>query len=271
MENLICLNSNTYHGYSLEEAVRGAAKAGYRYIELAAVRGYTEHLKWEMSDEELNAAKALLAENGITCIALAAHSNLMTDEGVASFERSIELAAKMGARYIVTATGETHGDHDVIEEDEKLLAVLRPLVKACEAKGIALVIETHGNNYATGQDLKALTSKLGSDFLAVNYDTANVIFYGNTPPYEDLEQSADAVKFIHLKDKLGHNQEWNFPAVGHGNLDFARIFGILQATGCTAPLSVEVEFTPAGPADLAEVDQAVLDSFNSIQRLLSTQ
>jgi L-ribulose-5-phosphate 3-epimerase len=269
VDNLICLNSNTYHGFSLDEAVRGAAKAGFQYIELAAVRGYTEHLRHEMTDAEIAEVKALLKEHGIECIALAGHSNLMNEEGVLTFKQNIELAGRMGCKYIVTATGDAHNDHDEIEDDQVLLEFLRPLIAECEKNAVILVIETHGNNYATGSILKSLTDKMNSPYLAVNYDTANVIFYGNVMPYEDLRQAADAVKYIHLKDKLGENQEWNFPAIGKGYLDFTKLFDILHTTECTAPLSVEIEFTAAGPSGLEEVDQAVNDSFACIQRLKS--
>ncbi|GEM_PF-6055957 len=34
MNNPICLNSNTYHGFTLEEAVEGAHRVGIKLIEL---------------------------------------------------------------------------------------------------------------------------------------------------------------------------------------------------------------------------------------------
>lgn len=268
MKNLVTLNSNTYHGFSLDEAIAGTAKAGFRYIELAAVRGYTEHVSSDMSDEQLQEVKSKLKAHGLECIALAGHSNLMSSEGIESFTQNIGLAKRMGCKYIVTATGDAHNDHDEIEDELILVSRLKPLLELCKEVGIMLVIETHGNNYATGKAVKSLVQRVGSPYLGVNYDTANVIFYGNTMPYEDLQASADAVKYIHLKDKDGSAQEWNFPAIGQGTLDFSRIFNILRDTGCTAPLSVEIEFTAAGPANLEQVDQAVTESFRAIERVL---
>jgi L-ribulose-5-phosphate 3-epimerase len=269
VKNLVTLNSNTYHGFSLDEAINGTAKAGFRYIELAAVRGYTEHLSSDMSDKQLVEVKAKLQAHGLECIALAGHSNLMSSEGIESFAQNIGLAKRMGCKFIITATGEAHDDHDEIEDDAALATNLKPLLQLCEESGIMLVIETHGNNYATGQAVKSLVNNIGSPFLGINYDTANVIFYGNVLPYEDLEASADEVKFIHLKDKRGAMKEWDFPAIGQGTLDFARIFSILHDAGCTAPLSVEIEFTSAGPANLAEVDEAVAESYRAIEQVRS--
>lgn len=36
-----------YHTYSLEEALEGIAAAGFHYVELSAVRGWTEHVPLE--------------------------------------------------------------------------------------------------------------------------------------------------------------------------------------------------------------------------------
>ena len=34
MKRIIAINSNTYHGFSIEEAIAGIADAGFHYIEL---------------------------------------------------------------------------------------------------------------------------------------------------------------------------------------------------------------------------------------------
>ncbi len=38
MQHIIAVNSNCYHGYSIEEAIEGISAAGFRYIELTATR-----------------------------------------------------------------------------------------------------------------------------------------------------------------------------------------------------------------------------------------
>jgi len=267
MDNALCLNSNTYHGFELADAVAGARAAGLEFIEIAAVRGHTEHLRADMSDDELASALQLLRENGIRPLGLSGHANIMTEEGRASFRQNIELAERIGASYIVTGTGDTHDDEDVIEDEAALVDILRDLTAYAAERGIRVALETHGNNYGTGASIRDLATKVGSDDFGVNYDTANVIFYGDVYPYDDLEQSADRVLGIHLKDKAGEPREWNFPAIGDGDLDFGRIFDILRRTACIAPLSIEIEFTAEGPASLDEVHAAVARSVATIAAL----
>lgn len=263
----LTINSNTYHGFSLEKAVIGASKAGFKQIELAAVKDHTAHVLPDMSRKQLEEIKSLLRLNGMTCVGIGAHSNVMTEEGRENLLRSIGLATEFDCKYLITATGDAHDDTDVIEDEEGLERNLEPIIKECEKRNKRLLIETHGNNYATGVSLKKLAKKL-KNRVKINYDTANVLFYANVLPYEDLEASIDYVEFIHLKDKLGSYHEWNFPTIGDGFLDFPRVFHTLNQANYKGPISVEIEFTPSGPSNLDEVNDSVLRSFNYLSKIL---
>ena len=63
--------------------------------------------------------------------------------------------------------------------------------------------------------------------MAVNYDTANALFYGNVDLAQDLDESMDAIRYVHLKDKGGERTVWDFPALGKGWIDFPH--GLRQA------------------------------------------
>lgn len=43
-KRIIGVNSNCYHGYSIEDALEGIAAAGFHYVELTATKGWTEHV-----------------------------------------------------------------------------------------------------------------------------------------------------------------------------------------------------------------------------------
>ncbi|GEL77665.1 sugar phosphate isomerase/epimerase family protein [Tenuibacillus multivorans] len=263
----LAINSNTYHGYSLEDAVKGASKAGFTQIEISAVRDHTSHVSHDMSKEQLNEVKELLNTFGMRCIGVSAHSNVMTEAGITELLDSIDLSVEFDCKYVVTATGDSHGDADVIDDVAVLAKNLEPVIEKCERLNKTLVIETHGNNFATGVSVKKLAQTL-NDRVKVTYDTGNVIFYGNELPYEDLESSVDYIEFIHLKDKLGKNNEWYFPAIGDGNIDFKKLFNILKKADYDGPISVEIEFTPDGPKNLEEVNGCVKRSFNYLSQIL---
>lgn len=269
MKNPVCLNSNTYHGYSIEDAVAGAHAAGVHHIEIAAVRGWTEHARHEMTDQEVADLLTLLADHEIEAIGMCGHTNILTEEGRADFISNLDLAVRLGVGYVVTSTGETHDDDTVIEDDAELVAILRELGDAAAQRGLKLTIETHGNNYGSGVAVAELLRKVDHPALGITYDTANVIFYGGVGPYDDLRDSVTSVTSIHLKDKAGAPTEWNFPAVGSGDTDFDTTFTILAEAGNLAPLSIEVEFTPEGPGSLQAVHDALAASADATRQLLS--
>ncbi len=268
MQYPACLNSNTYKGFSLEDAVLGAEQAGIRLIEISAVEG-CQHVSPEISDTEIAKLREYLAEHGLEAVALGGHANLTAPDGRELFLRNLELGARLGVSYVVTGTGDRHDDATTIEDEADFVRTIQSLAEAAADAGVTMALETHGANYATGAQLLKLLGRVGSPQLAINYDTGNTIFYGNTDPYGDLAACLDRVVGIHLKDKTGERDEWNFPAVGDGDTDFGRVAHILNnhAGDGTIPLSIEVEFTPAGPAGLSQVHEAVRTSVDTIRSL----
>ncbi|WP_245976694.1 sugar phosphate isomerase/epimerase family protein [Oceanobacillus arenosus] len=101
MFHQLAINSNTYHGFSLEDAVKGANEAGFTQIELAAVKGHTAHVLPDMSEDELQEIKILLNEYGMTCVGIGSHSNLMREEGITNLIKSIDLATFFDCQYVL--------------------------------------------------------------------------------------------------------------------------------------------------------------------------
>ncbi len=260
MDRIIAVNSNCYHGYSIEEAIDGIAAAGFRYIELTATKGWTEHVFPSQSFEYLLSVKDKLDAAGLVPFAMSGHCNLMDTERIGDFVKNIRLAAFFGCDYIVSSIGEAHLKDNAVADNETVAGYIRALVPYLEQFDLMLVLETHGKEHGTGKVLSEIVKLVGSERVKVNFDTANVVFYGRVNPCDDLKNCIDDVAYVHLKDKAGADDAWDFPAVGKGRIDFPNIFAQLEAAGNDAPLSIEIEFTAVGPKDLAEVNQAVLDS-----------
>ena len=53
MPDRLAVSTNTYHSYSLEEALEGIAAAGFRSVELSSVPGWTEHVPRNATDADL--------------------------------------------------------------------------------------------------------------------------------------------------------------------------------------------------------------------------
>lgn len=266
MERIIAVNSNCYHGFSIEEAIRGIRAAGFRYIELTATKGWTEHVFPNMPFERLLAVEDELEAAGLTPFAMSGHCNLMDTARIDDFVKNMRLAAFFGCRYIVSSIGEAHLKDNATADNASVAEHLRALLPMLEKYGLTLVLETHGKDHGTGAVLAQIVALVNSPRVKINYDTANVIFYGNVDPCEDLAACVSDVAYLHLKDKAGERTAWDFPALGKGYVDFPKLFGVLDKADNQSPFSIEIEFTQAGPKNLAEVDQAVKDSADYLRR-----
>jgi len=259
MDRIIAVNSNCYHGYSIEEAIAGIKAAGFKYIELTATKGWTEHVFPNQSFERLLEVKDLLDEAGLIPFAMSGHTNLMDTERIPDFVKNIRLAHFFGARYIVSSIGEAHLKDNAVASIEVVAEHIKGFLPYLEKYDMILVLEVHGD-HGTGVILKEICDLVGSHRVLVNYDTANAIFYGDVDVVQDVSACIDKLGYIHLKEKAGGRKEWDFPALGKGYVPFPEVFGLLEQAGNDSPFSIEIEFTAAGPRDLAEIDQAVLDS-----------
>ncbi len=266
MKRIIAVNSNGYHGYTIEEAIDGISAAGFHYIELTATKGWTEHVFPTMSFAYLYTVKDRLKQAGLVPFSMSGHCNLMDQERIGDFLANIRLAAFFGCNYIVSSIGEAHLKDRAVASNEEVAKHICNLLPYLEEYGLTLVLETHGE-HSTGKIIKSIVDLVASPRVLVNYDTANVIFYGDVDPLADIPTCIDKIGYMHLKDKAGGHREWNFPALGQGHVDFPAIFGMLDKAGNSCPWSIEIEFTQAGPRDLAEVNSAVQASYNYLKNL----
>ena len=255
-KRIIAVNSNCYHGYSIEEAIAGIRRAGFHYIELTATKGWTEHVFPDMPFERLLAIQDELEAAQLRPFAMSGHCNLMDPERIPDFVKNIRL----GCDYIVSSIGEAHLKDNAVADNRTVAESIRALVPHLERYRLTLVLETHGHDHGTGAVLSDIVRMVGSERVKINYDTANVVFYGGVDPVADLRACVSDVAYLHLKDKAGAADVWDFPALGKGWVDFPGVFGVLEEAGNVSPFSIEIEFTQAGPKNLAEIDQAVQDS-----------
>jgi sugar phosphate isomerase/epimerase len=207
-----------------------------------------------------------MADLNLTPIGLTGHCNLLDQQRLDDFRKNIVLAAGLGCQFIVSSTGEAHFGKDEKIADDVLVENIKSLLPDLKKAGLTLALEVHGE-YGTGSSLRQVVEKVASDLVGVAYDTGNAMFYGGKKCHEEIRTCADIVKYVHLKDKIGGIKEWNFPAVGKGELRLEEFMDYLENNGYKGPYSVEIEYTEnftmnvkkSGDIDIA--NQAAKDSF----------
>jgi L-ribulose-5-phosphate 3-epimerase len=248
---MLAAHTNSYHSYSFEQALAGSAEAGYRWVELSAVPGWTEHVDVSRDGAEV---RARLEHFGLAAASISGHSDLTTPGGLEHGLAVVRWAQSFGVPIVNTAIG---GHAHVQESEAAFLANIGTLADAAAAAGLVVALEIHGDLMATGLLAAALLDRLGHPAVKVNYDTANVEHYGGVSAVEDLPAIADRVANVHLKDMRGGKGDWDFPAIGEGHVDFGAVLEILRAAGYDGPYAVEVEFTGEPWPPLDEVTAAM--------------
>lgn len=266
MNRIIAVNSNCYHGYSIEEALKGIHDAGFQYVELTATKGWTEHVFPSMSFEYLDSLKGLMKQLDIIPFSMSGHCNLMDKERLQDFVKNIKLARFMGCDYIVSSVGEAHLEDKEITNNEHLAENIKSIIPHLEENNLTLVLELHGD-HCNATILKEIVDLVNHPRVLINYDTANAIFYGDVNPVDDIDICMSSIGYMHLKDKKGATREWDFPALGKGTIDFPVILEKLETAHNQCPLSIEIEFTQAGPKNLEEINTAVKDSYDYLKLL----
>ena len=241
------------------EHLRGIAAAGFRYVELSAVPGWTEHVDLDTPPEEI---RRKVDRYGLEAVSLSAHSDLTTPEGVEHGIKAVRWAAEYGIPVVNTAVG---GHQSADENEAAFLGEIGRLADAAEEAGVKVGLEIHGDIMASSDVTLQLLDKIGRDSIGVNYDTANVEFYSGDRAVDDLPKIVDRLVHVHLKDTVGGKGNWNFPAIGDGTVDFGRVLQILRDGGYSGPFAVELEFQGEPWPPLEEVDDAMRRSYEQLR------
>lgn len=261
MQNPLAGHTNSYHTYSHDEALAGIAAAGYRYVELSAVPGWTEHVDLSTPPE---ATREKLESYGLEAVSLSGHSDLTTADGLAHGIAAVNWAAAYGLTIVNSAVG---GHQSADENESAFLENVGALADAADAAGVVVALEIHGDIMASSDVTIPLIEKIGRDSIKVNYDTANVEYYSGEKAVDDLPKITSHLAHFHIKETTGGKGNWNFPALGDGTVDFARVLEILDAAGYAGPISVEIEFEGEPWPPLEEVTEAMRRSREHLRSL----
>jgi len=259
--NPLAGHTNSYHTYSHDEALEGIAAAGFKYVELTAVPGWTEHVDVDADKGEL---RKKLQSYGLEPVSISGHSDLTTKEGLEHGIKVVRWAGEYGIPIVNTAVG---GHQSADESEAGFLANIGKLSDEAEKAGVVIGLEIHGDIMASGVITLPLLEKVGRDNVKINYDTANVEHYSGERAIDDLPQVADQIVHVHLKETTGGKNNWNFPAIGNGVVDFGEVHRILADAGYTGPYSVELEFSGEPWPPLEEVHAAMKQSYEQLKSL----
>ncbi|MBR4072674.1 MAG: sugar phosphate isomerase/epimerase, partial [Clostridia bacterium] len=118
---------------------------------------------------------------------------------------------------------------------------IRTVAKHLESNGQYLLFETGQETPVT---MLRCFEKVGTDNLAINLDTANLILYGKANPVDALDVFGKYVRNMHAKDGFyptnGHDLGRE-TRLGDGKVDFKALFAKLNELGFESYVTIERE------------------------------
>lgn len=246
-----------------EEAARLSVDAGYRYIEpfvhAPASLRLNSHLAVEFASEyhHLNTAQvdrvqtiSLMQRLDLSFCAFDAHSSLLLPQvGAPYVIAAIDFAAEVNCPIVMSDEGPVPTEWmDLNRAFDLMCLTLERIVAHAQEHGVQFAIELHNALTTQSRFLKLLLQRFGPQDLGINFDTGNSFLAGNDP-LELLDQIADRVVHVHVKDipesmlHLRGNVTGTRVGVaaGDGVVDLAGILSRLHAENYQGVLSVECD------------------------------
>jgi sugar phosphate isomerase/epimerase len=254
------------HRRPLADALRVLARQGFRSVELTTAPPHLFTPAFGPYERrELARELAVLGLEVVSVNPSFADLNLISTnpEIRAVTERQlrseIELAADLGARYVVVIPGRRHALAPAPEA--AAAAVLdeglgRLRSRAAELDVIITLENSPYGYLGTAAELAEIVDRWESPHLRITYDVANALAIED--PAEGVRQAGRHLALAHVSDAW--RSRWAHTSVGRGDVDFAAFAGALRQAGFAGPTVYELvdgeDPEPRLPADLAALQQA---------------
>jgi sugar phosphate isomerase/epimerase len=240
------------------DCMRHLADQGFRSFELMMFPGHV----WPgvASSSERNELAAFISRNNLRLTTLnqpnidlnvGAAVPEMREYSVTALERTIMLAADLGAEGVIVGPGKANpllpASYDTMRS--RLFAALDRFTRLADRLGVQVLLENMPVGFVCrAEDLMTLLTDYGSDRIGIVYDVANGAFIG-----EDFDEAVrimgNRFRFIHLSDTPKESCKHD-PIIEQGIVRFREIGQTLRDIGHAEPLIVEV----VSPAETADAD-----------------
>jgi sugar phosphate isomerase/epimerase len=261
--------SVAFRKYDLDFALEKIADAQYEYVEVEANLKWCSHLDtWKDDPIVFRDKIKRLGFKGTA--AIGSHREIITSEqGAKDIEQSLIWAHAAGVPVVITGEGRIPQDMTQKDALKILKERLEKLSEVAEKNRVYLAMEDHGSISITPDGLPKILSLVKSDWLAVNFDTANIHrgdYIGTDQSHfewklgarsgssetELLNKVAARAKHVHFKDVVGRNAV----VLGEGEIDLIGCVKILKMAEFDGVLSYETE----GWEDWAEAEKMIRES-----------
>lgn len=237
-----------YSELPLGRALEGIARAGYKYVCLG-----TTHEKQPAFDPAWSEAQTLelgrrVEDAGLVPVMAFQVSGGPTGEGgVDLWKKRLDQGKLLGMDCLLgwgpweyeSWPGKKYGLAVWRGMCDDWFRAMEPVARHAEAVGMMIVLKPHTGLTAYGNILRQTIERVGSPMVQACYDGGNVHFYEGLDPALDIQDCADLVKAICVKDHIGPRANPVFPVPGAGEVSDKGMLEALKPFDFHGPMVVE--------------------------------
>ena len=214
--------------------------------------------------EEVEQTIQRLAMQGLKAVVVRGHADLSRATCVEELAGQLKICGEMGVKYMFLSARRQGADKQTVYDS------LRQAGEIAKNYGVTIALETHPDLGTNGDVQLETMRKVHHPNIRVNFDTGNIHFYNNdTDACTELKKIIDYVATVELKDHNGQYQQWNFPPLGKGVVDFKGVISILKKHGYRGPMSMEIEGVRGIERTQEQIMNDIADSAKYIRSLCS--
>ena len=178
----------------------------------------------------------MLDDNGLKCCGT--HTPIGHFRGD-NFESTAELHKILGAKFMIVPGGIDQELHDV-EKNKAMAEEFNKLAEKAKPFGLSIGYHAHGGDAKLIDGIPAWERLFNATTpeVVMQMDIGNYMS-GGGDPYKMIEKFKGRSKTVHLKESNPGS-----PIIGDGEVDWQRVFGLLESQGVTEWYVVEDEKTP---------------------------
>ncbi|MFE4078711.1 sugar phosphate isomerase/epimerase family protein [Paenarthrobacter sp. YIM B13468] len=176
------------------------------------------------------------------------------EEEYLRFERSIKVAASLGARHFVIGGGGVRVGGRLDSDFQVMAELLERVAELAEAEGLIPSYHPHLGSLAENPD--QIDALFTASSIGLCADVAHLAA-GGGDPIRIIERYADRLSYVHLKNYLAASG--TFVPLAEGDLDIHAILSAITTLGYSDWIGVELDGYPGDPG------AAAADNFKFLQ------
>lgn len=227
------MNTVIFGSVDLPTALQHVARAGYEYVELAAIAGMAEHIK---IGDDASHIKDLLAQNNLTVTATEAATNDRE-----RLRGIFQLASQIGIPIVNIGSGGTTGDE---ASTVAAIELMREFAQMAGDAGVMLAVKPHvGQAIHNAETGMRLMNEVSEKSIGLNFDPSHLA-RADDDPSQVAPLWNDKIVTSHFRDCPVRvpgppgTPEQQIP--GRGALDLPTILGALKSINYSGPINLEV-------------------------------